>query len=153
MLSNRNVALLLALAATAALAACGGSNTASTTAPTTVTDSVTRTATEQAAAVTTGAQITTGSATCSKTEITDAVTAYGKAQKQPAVLVPTAGSYKCSNGWAVAFVNVGSGSTAVTTTVVWQAEGQFWVPQDRSKVCPKPSKVPAAIYNAACNTN
>ena len=40
-----------------------------------------------------------------------------------------------------------------TATVVWQAEGQFWVPQDRGKVCPKPSQIPAAIYDLACNSN
>lgn len=153
MLTNRNLAISFALASVFALAACGGSDTASISTPSTVTDNVTSTATETTAPVTTGAEVTTGSAKCTKAQITDAVTAYGEAQKQPAVIVETAGAYKCANGWAVAFVNVGSGATAATTTVVWQAEGQFWVPQDRGKVCPKPSQVPAAIYDLACNSN
>ena len=154
MLTNRSLAISFALVAALALAACGGSDTASTSTPSTVTDNVTSTATEASAPVTTGAAITTGSASCTKTEIQKAVSDLSSADYPNAALATGGGpSYKCADGWAVGFVDVGKGTEQYTTTVVWQAEGQFWVLQDRGKVCPKPSKVPAAIYQPACNSN
>jgi hypothetical protein len=149
MLTNRNLAISFALVAALALAACGGSDTASTSTPSTVTTNVTSTATD-----TTGAAITTGSASCTKAEITKAVSDLSSSDYADAKLATGGGpSYKCADGWAVGFVDVGMGVEQYTTTVVWQAEGQFWVPQDRAKVCPKPSQVPAAIYDLACNSN
>ena len=63
-------------------------------------------------------------------------------------------SFKCADGWAYAFVNVGSGEEQYTATLVFEAEGQFWVPKDRAKVCNAPGdEVPAAIYKDACETN
>ena len=147
--TNRNLAISFALVAALALAACGGSDTASTSTPSTVTTNVTSTATD-----TTGAAITTGSASCTKAEITKAVSDLSSSDYADAKLATGGGpSYKCADGWAVGFVDVGTGLEQYTTTVVWQAEGQFWVPQDRAKVCPKPSQVPAAIYDLACNSN
>ena len=96
----------------------------------------------------------TGSASCTKAEITKAVSDLSSSDYADAKLATGGGpSYKCADGWAVGFVDVGMGMEQYTTTVVWQAEGQFWVPQDRGKVCPKPSQVPAAIYDLACNSN
>ena len=154
MLTNRSFAIVFALVAALTLAACGGSDTASTSTPSTVTDNVTRTATATSAAVTTGAQITTGSAACSKAAITKAVSDLSSADyPNPALATGGGPSYKCANGWVVGFVDIGTGSERYTTTVVWQGEGQFWVPQDRGKACPKPSQIPAAIYQLACNSN
>jgi hypothetical protein len=63
-------------------------------------------------------------------------------------------SFKCADGWAYAFVNVGSGEEQYTATLVFEAEGQFWVPKDRAKVCNAPGdQVPASIYQDACETN
>jgi hypothetical protein len=147
------VATFTAALVSVALAACGGSDTASTSTSSTVTDNVTSTATATTPA-TTGAAITTGTAACTKAEITKAVSDLPSADYPNASLATGGGApYKCGGGWAVAFINVGSGMDEVTTTVVWQGEGQFWVPQDRATVCPKPSKVPAAIYDLACNSN
>lgn len=151
--TNRKLAISFALISVFAIAACGGSDTASTSTPSTVTDNVTSTATETTP-VTTGTALTTGSAECTKAEITKAVSDLSSSDYADAKLATGGGpSYKCADGWAVGFVNVGSGMEQITTTVVWQAEGQFWVPQDRGKVCPKPSQVPAAIYDLACNSN
>ena len=51
-------------------------------------------------------------------------------------------------------MNVGTGKSQYTATLVFEAEGQFWIPQDRQKVCKSPgNQVPAAIYQDACNTN
>lgn len=150
----RNLAISFALVSVFALAACGGSDTASTSTSSTVTDNVTSTATDTTAPVTTGAAITTGSASCTNAEITKAVSDLSSTDYAGAKLATGGGpSYKCADGWAVGFVDVGTGLEQYTATVVWQAEGQFWVPQDRAKVCPKPSQIPAAIYDLACNSN
>ncbi len=128
-----------------ALAACGGGNTTSSS-PTTAPTMATATTTETA--------IGGGSAACTQAGIEAAVTAYAKAGNEDAVLATGGGKpYQCADGWAVGFVNVGPEAVAATTTVVWQAEGPYWVPQDRAKICPKPSPVPKAIYKLACNTN
>ena len=63
------------------------------------------------------------------------------------------GEFKCSGGWATAQAVVGSGQNQVQETLVFEAEGQFWIPKNRAQVCPKPSPVPAAIYKQACETN
>ncbi len=153
MRTNRKLASSFAVAAVLALAACGGSDTASTTTPSTVTENVTSTATATTPA-TTDKALTTGSASCTKAEIEKAVSDLSSSDYPNPKLATGGGPpYKCADGWAVGFVNVGSGTEEFTTTVVWQAEGQFWVPQDRGKVCPKPSSVPAAIYELACNSN
>ncbi len=143
MINLRIGSVAIFVAASLALAACGGGNTtssSSTTAPTTTTTAKTA--------------IGGGSAACTQAGIEAAVTAYAKAGNEDAVLASGGGKpYQCADGWAVGFVNVGPEAVAVTTTVVWQAEGPYWVPQDRAKICPKPSPVPKAIYKLACNTN
>ncbi len=140
MINLRIGSVAIFVAASLALAACGGGNTTSSSSTT--------------AATTTETAIGGGSAACTQAGIEAAVTAYGKAGKEDAVLASGGGKpYQCADGWAVGFVNVGPEAVAVTTTVVWQAEGPYWVPQNRAKICPKPSPVPKAIYNLACNSN
>lgn len=92
-----------------------------------------------------------GTAVCDKASISKAVAASGKADGTTATLGED--GFTCEAGWAVAVADVGPANVAVTETLVYRAEGQFWVPQDRAKVCPKPSEVPAAIYKDACETN
>lgn len=74
-------------------------------------------------------------------------------------------SYKCADGWAYAVATVGDGKgNNITVTDVFEAEGQFWIPKDRAKVCgtispsapatrPADSQVPASLWAQACNTN
>lgn len=133
------------------MAGCGGSGNSAdtTTAPAASTTAQATTG----AGTTTEPMVTTGMAKCTKSEISAAVAKTGNAESGEAVLAPGAGSYKCADGWAVAFANVGEGQEQITTTVVFEAEGQFWIPQDRAKVCPEPSDVPKAIYDLACNSN
>jgi hypothetical protein len=72
---------------------------------------------------------------------------------------------QCADGWAVVSGIVGNGSTAASepvgapTSFVFQAEGQFWVPQDKSTVCgsdpaatsaPADATIPADLYTAGC---
>jgi len=89
-------------------------------------------------------------ATCDAASINEAAgggTAQGVELAQP-------DSFTCADGWAYAFVNVGSGDEQVTVTKVFEAEGQFWVEKDRATVCAGPGdQVPASIYRDACETN
>ena len=80
--------------------------------------------------------------------------AYGNGEK--ATLAEASGSFRCADGWAVAFPDLGPAATAVTVTAVFEAEGQFWIPKDRAKVCgdnASDSRVPKSLYRDACQTN
>lgn len=151
MRATRTLPVILAVAAVAlAVAGCGGSD-----------DSGGEKTTPAASVpVTTGGDstqaepmVTTGMAKCTESEIAKAVEQTGSQEAGEATLAPGADNYKCADGWAVAFANVGEGQEQYTTTLVFEAEGQFWVSQDRAKVCPEPSDVPKAIYDLACNSN
>lgn len=152
MSSLRTLSVLALAAAALAVAGCGGSNDSGdqTTAPAASVPATTTTGGE-----TTGTEpmVTTGMAKCTESGISAAVEKTSSQDSGKAVLAPGADSYKCADGWAVAFANVGTGQEQITTTLVFQAEGQFWIPQDRAKVCPEPSDVPKAIYDLACNSN
>jgi hypothetical protein len=102
--------------------------------------------------------IVTGSAKCDRASMEEAVQAWAKAygNGEKASLPDTADSYTCADGWAVAFPDVGPEQTAVTVTAVFEAEGQFWIPKDRAKVCGEKapdSEVPASLIEQACQTN
>ncbi|CAB4861499.1 MAG: hypothetical protein F2799_01010 [Actinobacteria bacterium] len=56
----------------------------------------------------------------------------------------------CADGWMVVLAGTG-GEAGYLTTFVFQAEGPFWVPQQREKVCVQPSPVPRKIYGLACS--
>ena len=54
-----------------------------------------------------------------------------------------------------------TGPQGAPTSLIFQAEGQFWVPQDKEKVCgtvasasagaaPADATVPASLYEAGC---
>lgn len=71
---------------------------------------------------------------------------------------------QCGDGWAAAMATIGDGSgEGVTETLVFEAEGQFWVPKDRVDVCgsvtgdasvrPDDAQVPQSIWALACATN
>jgi len=104
-----------------------------------------------------GGAIVTGSAKCDEASIQDALMSWSRANGGGKATLPdVSGSYQCADGWAVAFPNVGSGEAEVTVTAVFEAEGQFWIPKVRAKVCGKSaaqSEVPASLYKAACQTN
>jgi hypothetical protein len=134
--------LAVATAAVFALSACGEKAEQVST----VVDQTASTVTEA---------IGGGTADCSQGALTTAVQAWAKAQGegQQATLPSASGSYKCADGWAVAFPNVGSGQDEVTVTAVFEAEGPVWVPKDRGKVCGNNSPVPKSLYQDACQTN
>lgn len=130
------------LCSAALLVGCGSSSTADTT-------SAADTATT--AATSTGQKVG-GASKCDQASISKAV--EGTQSSEGAVTLATADSFGCADGWAYAYVNVGTGENQYTATQVFEAEGQFWIPKDREKVCKSPGdQVPAAIYEDACNTN
>lgn len=104
-----------------------------------------------------GNAIVTGSAKCDHASLATAVENWSKANSgEKATLPDAADAYRCADGWAVTFPSVGSGEAEVTVTAVFEAEGQFWIPKDRSQVCGKTaarSDVPASLFEAACQTN
>lgn len=140
MITSRIGALAAAaLLSAAVLAGCGSSSDTAASGDTT-------------APVSTGEKVG-GTATC------DAASIEKAAQDSPGfenqkVTLEDSSSFKCADGWAYAFINAGTGEEAVTGTVVFEAEGQFWIPKDRATVCKAPGdQVPAAIYQPACETN
>ena len=104
-----------------------------------------------------GQAIVTGSAKCDSDSIQEALQSWSKINGGGKATLPSgSGGFKCADGWAVAFPNVGSGEAEVTVTAVFEAEGQFWIPKDRSQVCGKNAKnseVPSSLYKDACQTN
>ena len=144
------MALAAVAAVVLAVAGCGGSDD---TGGESTTPSVSTPATTGGGSTSTEPMVTTGMAKCTESEISKAVEQTGSEESGKAELAPGADSYKCADGWAVAFANVGEGQEQITSTLVFEAEGQFWIPQDRAKVCPEPSDVPKAIYDLACNSN
>jgi hypothetical protein len=90
--------------------------------------------------------------TCDATTIGKAVAETAEPGTPVALAEPD--SFGCADGWAYADVNVGEGEGQFTETRVFEAEGQFWIPKDRTKVCTAPgNEVPEAIYTDACETN
>ena len=113
---------------------------------------------EQSASGGGGKAIVTGSAKCDRASMEEAVVVWSKSfgEGEKATLPDTEGSYRCADGWAVTFPDIGPSDTAVTVTAVFEAEGQFWIPKDRAEVCGKnaqDSAVPASLYRDACQTN
>lgn len=125
------------------VAACGGSDEETTT--------------EAAAATTdvgTDTAIGGGEADCNEETFVKLAEEYAQAQGSEGTL--SSEGYGCDSGWAYAFVDVGPEGEQNTETAVFQAEGPFWVPQNRAAVCGSSadnSEVPASIYDMACQTN
>lgn len=152
MITTRIGGLAVALLAAGALVAgCGSSSDTASDAKSTA--ETTAKADTAAKTDTSTDQKVGGMATC------DAASIEKAAQNSPGfenqkVTLEDSSSFECSDGWAYAFINAGTGDEAVTGTVVFEAEGQFWIPKDRTTVCKAPGdQVPAAIYQPACETN
>ena len=141
------------LCSAALLAGCGSySSSADTSSADTTTTAAATTAAATTAAATTTDQKVGGTATCDQASLSKAVEATGTAKEPNTLATPT--SFECSDGWAYAYVNSGTGDAEYTGTTVFEAEGQFWIPKNRQKVCISPgNQVPKAIYQPACETN
>lgn len=74
---------------------------------------------------------------------------------------------ECADGWAVLFtteVSADDPENGVGTTLIFEAEGQFWIPKSPMDVCgtyddsdpnarPDDALVPEALFEAGCRTN
>lgn len=105
-----------------------------------------------------------GTTTCDDATIsqalTDVLTAGGDGME-----LTSLDTLQCADGWAAAEATTSNGNDdgGVTSTYVFEAEGQFWVPKDRADVCgtitgdgtqrPDDAQVPADIWSLACDTN
>ena len=110
------------------LAGCGGSDST-----TTATDTATT-----AAATTDTSMVTTGSAVCDDATLTKAAMAA-----DPEVIKVEPG-VKCADGWAVIYPD----TAEYTFTMVFQAEGEFWI-YKKGVDC---TTIPKELQ-AACETN
>lgn len=114
-------------------------------------------------AASTAASMVGGMTTCDDATISKAIEESLTAAGEGGTLT-SLDSLQCGDGWAAAEATIGDGAGEdVTETLVFQAEGQFWVPKDRGDVCgsvtgaatarPDDAQVPAAIWDLACATN
>ena len=76
------------------------------------------------------------------------------------------GSVECADGWAAAFGSIDikdapeDGPQGAPATLIFQQEGQFWIPKDAVDVCgtyedgtyPSDAEIPESLYEA-CLTN
>ena len=100
------------------------------------------------------------------TECTDAIV-NGEAEKYVSETSDGANqwypdSVACSNGWAVAYgINGAAGqfyadASGAPANIIFQAEGQFWIPKARPDVCgtyddgnyPSDAEIPEDLYDA-----
>ena len=150
------IGLTIGFAALSASTLAGCSSSSSTT------ESTTASAAPAAVASATGAPVG------GMTECTEAIVGAAASDAAAALSagnVFTLENLGCSNGWAVATGILGDGATAsdapqgAPTSFIFQAEGQFWVPQDKSLVCgsdpaattaPADATIPADLYLAGC---
>lgn len=140
----------LALSTVALTAACSSSSGSSSAA-------------SSAASPAASSSMVGGMATCDDTTITAEIEKELEAAGEGVKLWGLDG-LNCADGWATVQPTVGkTEGEAVTETVIFQAEGQFWIPKNAMDVCgtqgddpsvrPADAQVPEAIYAEACGTN
>ncbi|MSO45139.1 MAG: hypothetical protein EXQ74_07565 [Thermoleophilia bacterium] len=105
-------------------------------------------AASSATSVATSEMVTAGIAQCDYASINQVVQESSDSDSATVTLRPDA--FGCADGWAYAFPDTHD----YTYTVVFEAEGQFWIPKDRQTVCITPgNEVPESIFRNACETN
>ena len=66
--------------------------------------------------------------------------------------------YKCEDGWAYVSTDPAEGEMGAPRMLIFQAEGQFWIPKEAAEVCgtysdgtyPADAQVPESLYDPAC---
>lgn len=151
-------ALVVGSVCVAALTACSSSTDASST------DTSTSPAATSAASST--ASPIGGMTTCDVEALTQPA-ADAVAAESPDMKLDQVDEVQCADGWAAVLADVSGADGAgdgYAITLVFEAEGQFWVPKDRGAVCGTPStadpsarpddaQVPAEIWQVGCNSN
>ena len=93
-----------------------------------------------------------GTAECNDTTIAEAVTG------DPTFAEYVVTDYKCADGWAFAAANPAEGQMGAPAMMIFEAEGQFWIPKSAAEVCgtygdgtyPNDAMVPESLYDPAC---
>ena len=93
-----------------------------------------------------------GTAECNDTTIAEAVTG------DPTFAEYVVTDYKCADGWAFAAANPAEGQMGAPAMMIFEAEGQFWIPKSAADVCgtygdgsyPSDAMVPESLYDPAC---
>lgn len=93
-----------------------------------------------------------GMAECSDAAIAGAVNA------DPAFADYVVTDYKCDSGWAYASADPAEGEMGAPTMMIFEAEGQFWIPKNAADVCgtytdgtfAADAIIPEALYDPAC---
>ena len=101
-----------------------------------------------------------GMTSCTKAELAEAAT--GAAQALGPENVYTIDDLLCADGWAVTagiLANSRDPGVGAPTSFVFEQEGQFWVLQDKTKVCgtmptsttvPGDATIPGALFISGC---
>jgi hypothetical protein len=131
--------------------------TSSTATSSTATSS---TATSSATTVTSSAPMVGGMTECTKEAL--AQPALAAAQAMGPDNLYTVDQLNCADGWAVTsgvLASTDNPQMGAPTSFVFQQEGQFWVVQDKAKVCgtdpitttpPADAAIPAALFVPGC---
>lgn len=93
-----------------------------------------------------------GMAECSDAAMAEAVNA------DPAFATYVVTGYKCEGGWAYASADPAEGETGAPAMMIFEAEGQFWIPKAAADVCgtytdgtyAADAMIPEALYDPAC---
>ena len=93
-----------------------------------------------------------GMAECTDAAIAEAVNA------DPAFATYVVTGFKCEGGWAYASADPAEGETGAPAMMIFEAEGQFWIPKAAADVCgtytdgtyAADALIPEALYDPAC---
>ena len=114
------------------------------------------------AAASAAASLIGGMTTCDKAALDSSVQEAAKALGADNVF--TIDNVECAAGWAVVSGILGTGETAddapqgAPTSLIFEAEGQFWIPKAVADVCgtasgtevPADALIPADLYPSGC---
>ena len=106
-----------------------------------------------------------GMTECTEAAVGKAATAWVKSQSETNAF--DLDHLDCADGWAVASGSLGpeeasaDGPQGAPTSLIFQQEGQFWIPKEKAKVCgtldpavplerPADAEVPAALWLPGC---
>lgn len=141
-------------------AAPSSSSTATQAAAGTTTAPSSSTATSTSSSAATSTPMVGGMTECTKEAL--AGPALAAVQAMGPDNLYTVDSLECADGWAVTggvLSSKANPSMGAPTSIVFQQEGQFWVVQDKAKVCgtdpvtttpPPDAAIPAALFLSGC---
>lgn len=132
----------------------------SSSAPSTTSTSATSTSATSTGTTSASAPMVGGMTECTKEALAGPATQAAQALGPDNVY--TVDQLSCADGWAVTsgvLASKDNPQMGAPTSFVFQQEGQFWVPQDKAKVCgtnpttttpPDDAVIPAALFLPGC---